>query len=58
METVEIPREDWSRRLNEFTAIHEGWLISLDILGAELGATDCVSRRHESDSAFSGDCFA
>ena len=38
METVEILREDWSHRLNEFTAIHEGWLVSLDILGAELGA--------------------
>jgi hypothetical protein len=38
METVEIPREDWIRRLNEFTAIHEGWLVSLDILSAELGA--------------------
>ena len=38
METVEIPREEWIRRLNEFTAIHEGWLVSLDILGVELGA--------------------
>ena len=38
METVEIPREDWIRRLNEFTAVHEGWLVSLDILGVELGA--------------------
>jgi hypothetical protein len=38
METVEIPREEWIRRLNEFTAIHEGWLVSLDVLSAELGA--------------------
>jgi len=37
MQTIEIPREDWGHRLNEFTTIHEGWLISLDIMGAELG---------------------
>jgi hypothetical protein len=37
MTTVEIPREAWVHRLNEFTTIHEGWLVSLDILGAELG---------------------
>ena len=38
MQTIEIPRESWGHRLNEFTTIHEGWLVSLDILGAELGA--------------------
>lgn len=38
MRTVEIPREAWVRQLNEFTAIHEGWLVSLDVLGPELGA--------------------
>ena len=38
MQTVEVPRREWARRLNEFTAIHEGWLISLEVLGADLGA--------------------
>ena len=38
MRTVEIPREAWVQQLNEFTAIHEGWLVSLDVLGPELGA--------------------
>jgi len=38
MQTVEVARRDWTRHLNEFTAIHEGWLISLDLLGPELGA--------------------
>jgi hypothetical protein len=38
MRTVEIPREAWAQRLNEFTAIHEGWLVSLDVLGPEIGA--------------------
>ncbi len=36
--TVEIPPADWSRALNEFSAIHEGWLVSLDILSPTIGA--------------------
>jgi len=38
MRTVDIPREAWARTLNEFTAIHEGWLVSLDVLGPTIGA--------------------
>ena len=38
MRTVEIPRAEWAQRLNEFTAIHEGWLVSLDVLDPEIGA--------------------
>ena len=38
MPTIEIPRTQWSHWLNEFTAIHEGWLVSLDVLGLDLGA--------------------
>jgi hypothetical protein len=38
MRTVEIPRAAWAQALNEFTAIHEGWLVSLDVLGPEIGA--------------------
>jgi uncharacterized protein DUF5335 len=38
MRTVEIPREEWVQRLNEFTAMHEGWLVSLDVLGPKIGA--------------------
>jgi hypothetical protein len=38
MQTLEIPREAWAHRLNEFTTIHEGWLVSLDVLGPEIGA--------------------
>jgi hypothetical protein len=36
--TIEVPRSDWSRALNEFSAIHEGWLISLEIVSAAIGA--------------------
>jgi hypothetical protein len=38
MQTIEIPREAWVQHLDEFTTIHEGWLVSLDVLGPDLGA--------------------
>jgi uncharacterized protein DUF5335 len=38
MRTVEIPREAWTKRLNEFSAAHEGWLVSLDVLDSTIGA--------------------
>jgi len=42
MRTVEIPREEWAQRLKEFTAIHEGWLVSLDVLGPKIGAQPAI----------------
>jgi uncharacterized protein DUF5335 len=41
MRTLEIPRDAWADRLSEFTAMHEGWLVSLDVLG-ELGAQTVI----------------
>jgi len=38
MRTTEIPRADWSRVLAEFSAAHDGWLVSLDILSPDIGA--------------------
>jgi hypothetical protein len=38
MRILEIPREAWMEQLNAFTIAHEGWLVSLDVLGGELGA--------------------
>jgi hypothetical protein len=38
MRTTEIPRADWSRVLAEFSATHDGWLVSLDLLSSEIGA--------------------
>jgi hypothetical protein len=38
MQTVEIPRRDWMGSLNEFTRMHEGWLVSLDVLAQSIGA--------------------
>lgn len=37
MRTIEFPQKDWVRILNEFTALHEGRAVSLDVLGPTLG---------------------
>lgn len=37
MRTVEVPQQEWVRTLNEFSTIHEGWLVSLDVLAPTLG---------------------
>jgi hypothetical protein len=38
MSTKEIPREEWTRFLDTFSRQHEGWLATLEILGADIGA--------------------
>jgi hypothetical protein len=38
MATKEIPREEWSRFLDTFSRQHEGWLATLEILAADIGA--------------------
>ena len=34
----EIPRDEWAGFLDSFSRQHEGWLVSLEVLGAEIGA--------------------
>lgn len=38
MKTVEVPREEWPEALDQFTTIHQGWVVSLDVVGLEMGA--------------------
>ena len=38
MHTVEIPRRQWSNRLDEFSRVYEGWPVSLGILTESIGA--------------------
>jgi uncharacterized protein DUF5335 len=38
MRTVDVPAQDWSRTLDEFSANHEGALVSLELLASALGA--------------------
>lgn len=37
MRTVEIPPRDWSRTLDRFSMVHEGWLVSLDLASPTSG---------------------
>lgn len=38
MKTREIPKEGWGRFFDNFSRRHDGWLVTLEILGAEIGA--------------------
>jgi Family of unknown function (DUF5335) len=38
MKTQEIAHSDWERSLDAFSAAHEGWLVSLEVLSPALGA--------------------
>jgi Family of unknown function (DUF5335) len=38
MQTVEVQPARWPQALAEFSAVHEGWLVSVDILAPSLGA--------------------
>jgi hypothetical protein len=38
MQTVEIRSDKWSHALSEWNAVHDGWLVSVDVLSPELGA--------------------
>lgn len=38
MKTREIPKEEWGKFFDNFSRRHEGWMATLEILGAEIGA--------------------
>src|SRR5712664_3846445 len=40
MPTQEIPREDWSNFFDVFSRQHEGWLVTLEVFGPEVGAQE------------------
>jgi hypothetical protein len=37
MRTVEVPRKDWTRILNEFSTLHQGQPVSLDVVAPTMG---------------------
>lgn len=43
MPTQEIPRDEWTTFLETFSRQHEGWLSTLEIMGADIGAQHEVS---------------
>jgi hypothetical protein len=42
MQTVELRQDTWAARLNEFAAIHEGWLVSLDVIGPRVAVRPAI----------------
>ncbi len=38
MQTVEVRSDRWSQALSEWSAMHEDWLVSVDVLSPALGA--------------------
>jgi hypothetical protein len=34
----EIPRDEWAEFLDSFSRQHEGWLVTIEVLGTEIGA--------------------
>jgi len=40
MPTQEIPRQEWNDFFDSFSRQHEGWLVTLEIFGPEIGAQE------------------
>jgi len=40
MQTQEIPKSEWRGFFDRFSQQHEGWLATLEVLGADLGAQE------------------
>lgn len=37
MQTRDIPREQWIRFFDDFSKNHEGWIVTLEVLGLDIG---------------------
>lgn len=42
MQTYEVPRFEWASQLNEFTAVHDGWLVSVDVVQPRAGVREAL----------------
>ena len=49
MKTKEIPKNEWPKFFDSFSRQHEGWLVTLEIFGSDIGA-----QIEEHDLAFEG----
>jgi hypothetical protein len=43
MQTREIPREQWVRFFDDFSKNHEGWVVTLEVIGLDLGDQEEVN---------------
>src|SRR5262245_17180292 len=37
MQTREIPREQWIKFFDDFSRKHEGWIVTLEVIGSDIG---------------------
>ena len=44
MLTKEIPREQWVRFFNDFSKQHEGWVVTLEVFGYDIGDQEEATR--------------
>ena len=44
MVTREIPQDEWKSFLDTFTEQHEGWIVTLELLGSDLGDQEQSTR--------------
>jgi hypothetical protein len=44
MHTRDIPREQWIRFFDDFSKNHEGWVVTLEVLGSDIGDQEEASR--------------
>jgi len=43
MNTRDIPREQWIRFFDDFSKSHEGWIVTLEVLGSGIGDQEVVN---------------
>ena len=41
--TVEIPTNQWTRFFDDFSKAHEGWIVTVEVLGRTIGGQEAAS---------------
>jgi hypothetical protein len=44
MQTREIPRDQWVKFFDDFSKNHEGWIVTLEVLGSDIGDQEEANR--------------
>src|SRR5512144_566932 len=42
--TIEIRRTEWMRFFDEFSRLHEGWVVTMEVIDPEIGNQETVTR--------------
>jgi hypothetical protein len=41
--TVEIPADQWTRFFDDFSKAHEGWIVTVEVVGRAIGSQEAAS---------------